>query len=70
MNEISTLFVQTVLLIPRSVRPLLAQVLAKELQYACQDRLWGFVCLYVFPKAALRAPPRGRKKNGYVVKEM
>ena len=42
MNEIMTLHVNTVSHIFRSVRPLLAQVLALELRRACSHGLWDF----------------------------
>ena len=61
------LFLYKLLHIPKSVRPL-AQILAKELQHACKDGLWGFVCLHMFPKAVLCTPSCGKKKY-YVVKE-
>ena len=60
MNDIITLPVSTISHIPRKVR---AQVLTAELHHACQNGIWGFVCLSLFPKAVLRTPPRGGKKN-------
>ena len=68
MSEIVTLSVTTVCHIPRSVRPLFAQVLAKELGHATLDGLWGFARLFMLPKAVLRCPPRGGKKKRHVVK--
>ena len=67
MNEISTLSVNTVCLVPQNVRPLLAQVLSVEFNHACQEGLWGFARLFIFAKAVLRSPPRGGKKKRYVV---
>ena len=43
INEIMTLHVDTVSHIPRSVRPLIAQVLGVELRHACLDGLWGLL---------------------------
>ena len=63
MNEIMTLHVDTVSHIPRSVRPLLAQVLAVKLRHACSGGLWGFVRFFLFAKAVLRLPHRGGRKR-------
>ena len=70
MNEVATLPVHSVLRIPRSVRPLLAQVLSGELQHACYDGIWGFLRMYMFAKAVLHAPPRAGKQKRYEVKDI
>ena len=68
MNEIITLPITTTCHIPRSVRPLFAEVLAKELRHAKYDGVWGFARLFLLPKAVLRCPSRGGKKKRHVVK--
>ena len=68
MDEIISLPVTTVVHIPRSVRPELGKILAKELKHASKDGLWGFARLFLFPKAVLRCPPRGGRKKRVVVK--
>ena len=70
MNEISTLPVYTVSHIPRSVRPLLSEVLSVALRHAYADGLWGFVRLIVFAKSVLRAPSRRGRKKRHVVKSL
>ncbi|XP_062512774.1 uncharacterized protein LOC134188624 [Corticium candelabrum] len=70
MNEVVTTPVQTVTHVPKSVRPLLSVVLAKELRCACEGGLWGFARLFMLAKATLRCPPRGGRKKRYVVKEI
>ena len=69
MNEIITLPITTTCHIPRSVRPLFAEVLAKELRHAKYDGVWGFARLFLLPKAVLRCPSRGGKKKRHVVKQ-
>ena len=49
--------VATVVYVPRSIRPLLSQVLCSVLRAATRG-VWGFVQLALFPKAVLRAPPQ------------
>ena len=61
MNEVMTFRVDTVSHIPRSVRPLLAQVLAGELHHACSDGLWGFTRLFLFAKSVLRLPEERKR---------
>ena len=63
MNEIMTLPIATICHIPRSVRPLFAEVLAKELRHATYDSVWVLARLLLLPKAVLRCPSRGGKKN-------
>ena len=46
MNEVMTLHADTVSHIPRSVRPLIAQVLAVKLRHACYDGLWSFASFF------------------------
>ena len=70
MNEIITLPVTTVVHIPRSVRPLLAQVLSSELSHARLHGIWGFARFHLFAKAVLRCPPRGGRKKRLVVKSI
>ena len=70
MNEIITLPVTTVVHIPRSVRPLLAQVLSSELSHACLHGIWGFARFHLFAKAVLRCSPRGGRKKRLVVKSI
>jgi len=50
-------YVSTVQHIPRSVHPLLAQVLTSELHAACSST-WGLVRLLFFAKAVLRLPAK------------
>ena len=57
MEEIYTLSVQTIANIPRSVRPLLAKVLAAELNNAEEHSIWGFVRFFMFAKCVLHCPP-------------
>ena len=68
MNEIISLTVTTVMHIPRSVCPELAEVFAAELKHASVDGLWGFARFFLFSKAVLRCPPRGGKKKRVIVK--
>ena len=56
--------------VPQSVRPLLAQVLAIELEHGYSDGLWGFVRLFIFAKCILRTPSRGGRKKRYVVSSL
>ena len=70
MLEISCLPVRTIRHIPRSVRPLLSQVLGAELRHVTDDGIWGFARLQMFPKAVLRCPPRAGKKKRYVMKAL
>ena len=67
MNEIMTLHVDTVSHIPRSVRPLLAQILTVELRHACSDGLWRFSRFFLFAKAVLHLPHRGGRKKRLVI---
>ena len=57
LDNIRRITVATVIHIPRSVRPLLSQVLCSVLRAATHS-VWGFVQLALFPKAVLRAPPQ------------
>ena len=70
MDEIISIQVQTVAHIPKSVRPLLAEILASELQQAQFNGIWGFVRLFALVKAALRLPPRGGKRKRCVVSSL
>ena len=59
--------VSTVAHIPRSVRPLLAQVLSVEFRKA-RSSVWGFVRLSLFAKLVLRLPSaRGSKRRRFVM---
>ena len=51
MYKIVSLQVQTVAHIPKSVRPLLAEILVNELQQAQFSGIWGFVRLTAFAKS-------------------
>ena len=68
MNEIISLPVNTVMHIPRSVRPELAEGFAAELKHASEDGLWGLARFFLFSKAVLRCPPRGGKTKRVIVK--
>ena len=57
LDSIRRVPVTTVIHIPRSIRPLLSQVLCSVLRAATHS-VWGFVQLALFPKAVLRAPPQ------------
>ena len=70
MQEVSLLQVKTTGHIPRSVRPVLAEVLATEFRNATYYGLWGYARLHVLPKAVLRCPPRGGRKKYVVVKSL
>ena len=59
--------IQTVLHVPCSVRPLLAETLATELHQACSHNVWGTVCLHLLPKAILCSPPVSVKKKRVVM---
>ena len=66
MEDISSLPIDSVVHIPRSVKPLFATVLASELYNADTHGLWGFVRLSMLSKCVLRCPPRNRKKKRVV----
>ena len=70
MQEVSLLQVKTTCHIPRSVRPVLAEVLATEFRNATYHGLWGYARLHMFPKAVLRCPPRRGRKKRVVVKSL
>ncbi len=53
MNEAVTLPVYSITHVPRSVRLLIAQVLAIKLEHGYSDGLWGFVRLFIFAKCIL-----------------
>ena len=53
LEEALTLPISTIAHIPRSVRPLLATVIAAELRHAHSGNTWGFVRLQLFAKAVL-----------------
>ena len=67
MNEAVTLSVYSIAHVPRSIRLLLAQVLAIELEHGYLYGLWGFVRLFIVAKCSLRTPPRGGRKKRHVV---
>ena len=56
--------ISTILHVPRSVRPLLAETLVTELRRACSHNVWGTVHL---PKAILHSPPVSVKKKRVVM---
>ena len=66
MNKVFTLPVSTIFYVPRSVRPLSANVISTELRHAWPDGIWGFACLSLLPKAVLCTPSRGERKKLYV----
>ena len=70
LEEALTTPVSTIAHIPRSVRPLLATVLAIELRHAHSGNIWGFVRLQFFAKAVLRSPPQGGRKRRYVIQSL
>ena len=70
MNEVMTLPVFTVAHVPKSVRPLLAEVLSTEFRLCATEGVLGFMRLYVFPKSVLRVPPRGGKKKRHLMKSL
>ena len=64
MSEIATLPVNTILHVPASVRPLLAQVLADEFNNCnSKNGIWGFTRLFMFAKAFLHSSPRGGRSK-------
>ena len=67
MEEIVVSPISTILHVPRSVRPLLAETLATELRRACSYNVWGTVRLHLLPKAILRSPPVSVKKKRVVM---
>ena len=70
LEETLTTPVSTIAHIPRSVRPLLATVVATELRHAHSGNIWGFVRLQLFAKAVLRSPLRGGRRRRYVVQSL
>ena len=54
MKEAVTLPVYSIVHVPRSVRPLLAQVLTIELEHRYSDGFWGFERSFIFSKCILR----------------
>ena len=70
MEEICSLPVHTVSLIPRSVRPLFATVLAAELYNADIHGICGFVRFSTLAKCVLRCPPREKKKKRVVISSL
>ena len=67
MEEIVVSPISTVLHVPRSVRPLLAEILATELRRACSYNVWGTVCLHLLSKVILCSPPVSVKKKRVVM---
>ncbi len=63
LSKCMTLSTPTVKHVPRSCRPLLAQLLAKEFQHARRANIWGFARVFLFPKLTLSSPPRRKKKR-------
>ena len=62
MEEIVVSPISTIAHVPHSVRPLLAETLATELRLACSGNVWGAVCVQLFAKAVLHAPPANALK--------
>ena len=68
-REIATLPVNTIMHVPASARPLLAQVLADEFNHCnSKNGIWGFTRLFMFAKAVLRFPPRGGRSKRCAMK--
>ena len=67
MEEIVVSPISTILHVPRSVRPLLAETLATELRRACSYNVWGTVRLHLLPKAILCSPPVSVKRKRVVM---
>lgn len=67
MHQATTLPTTSIKHIPRSCRPALAQIWAKEFRHACQKGLWGFARIHIFAKSVLCLPPRRKKKNRELV---
>ena len=63
MDKVSGLPVNTVCHVPRSIHPLLAQVLSTKFGHTCYHGLWGFVRLFMLAKAVLCCPSRGGRKK-------
>ena len=70
MNEIIGLPVQIVAHVPKSVRRLLAEVLAGEFYHAHSNGLSDFLRLSAFAKAVLRLPPQGGRKKRVVINSL
>jgi len=62
LHEAMISYVFTVQHIPRSVHPLLSQVLTCEFQAACSPT-WGLVRLLLFAKVVLRLPSKGKQNH-------
>ena len=63
LSHCATLPCVSVRHIPRSCRPLLADVLAREFSYAHQHGIWGYARVHIFAKAVLWAPAYRKKKK-------
>ena len=59
MNEVMSLPIFTVVHVPKSVRPLLAEVLSQECQLSVSHGAVGFMRLFAFAKSVLRVPSCG-----------
>ena len=65
--EAASLSVSTISHIPRSARPLVAQVLAAKFNNSVCNNLWGFARIFILAKSELRSSVRGGKKKIHVV---
>ena len=59
--------ISTILHVPCSVRPLLAETLATKVCQACSHNVWGTIRLHLLPKAILCPSPISVKKNCVVM---
>ena len=63
LEKVMSVPANTVGHVPRSCRPLWAQMLTTELGHANTNNIWGIIRLLMLAKATLRLPPQGTHKN-------
>ena len=68
MNEVMSLPIFTVVHVPKSVRPLLAEVLSQKFQLSVSHGAVGFMRLFAFTKSVLCVPSHGGKKRHHNVR--
>ena len=66
-EDIVTTSICTTSQIPHNARPLLAEIMASELQLASKGNIWSVIRLHMLPKATLGLPHRGGKKHHFSV---
>ena len=63
LEEVMLKPVTTISHVPRSIRPLLAEIMSQELRHASSGNIWGCIRLLMLPKATLGLPPRDSKTS-------